>query len=251
MGCNCGNSIGSLTCGGSQPCDPDVVDGCNPLTNCRCGTNPCQCGQRGFATPTPYYATSKAVQENHNTTIIQQVFVAALSNDNSFNIPACNNTAVITIAGLVKIQIGSYLWNANYGYLKVVSFDYLTSQVTVMNDCSLGSATVGVTVPPCTMFNLTDPPCNCPGALPSGPYLAVDFTAPAVGDCLAITVTSTVGIQNGTVVSIGTGTYVVNSIVSSTSIRICNTGAGVIPGAIVYAKDIFGSFITPILVLAS
>lgn len=120
--------------------------------------NACTC----TGTPAPYYNQGCAVQESHCMPVINQVFVTALSNAFSFIIPACNKTAIITFPGLVSIQIGSYLWSSTYGYLVVTEFDSQSGQVRVMNECLTGNAAPGTAVPRCSLFNVVDPPCNCP-----------------------------------------------------------------------------------------
>lgn len=262
MACGCksgSNELNTVTCGGTTPCSPSVASTCNPGSGCRCNSNPCQCGNGGCVTsaPTPFYNQAGGVQENHNTTVVQQQFVTSLTTSSAFNVPACEENATITIPGLQKIQIGSYLWNSVYGYFQVISFDYLSSQVTIKNTC-IASCVEGVTyaspgsaVPSCTQFNVVDPPCGSGGGVPSGVFLAVDFVAPAVGNCIDISVTSVAGIFVGQNVQVGSGIYRVSGVADSTTITICNDGAGIVHGTIVYAKDASNQFITPITPLST
>ena len=248
MGCNCSGSseINTSTCA-ETPCVPQTVGlGCQ---KCGCGT--CQCDQSSQASPTPYYNASPGIQECHKQVTIQQSFVTSISTSSSFNMPACNATGVLILPGLQKIQVGSYLWNATYGYLKVISFDYLSSQVVITNECQTGNASPGTAVPACTLFNVVDPPCASTGTGQIGVFLAVDFIAPNIGNCIDIQVTGIAGLTIGQNVQVGSGVYNLTAIISPTIITICNTGSGVVHGTLVQAKDTTGQYITPITPLST
>jgi hypothetical protein len=83
------------------------------------------------------------------------------------------------------------------------------------------------------------------------PYVAIDFTAPANGDCIPITVTTINGLSVGDTISIGTGFYTIDSFVSDTVVQICNDGDGILPGTSVIAQDQFGNYQYPIYVTSS
>lgn len=252
MTCGCkssgSNEINTLTCGGEVPCSPAVGQ-----SSCACGCNPCQCGRSSMATPTPFYNQGCSVQESHNTIINQEVYVTAITTSSSFNIPACGTTATITIPGLQRIQIGSYLWNSIYGYFEVISFDFLSSQVVIKNTCAASCdpgvqfASAGTLVPACTMFNVVDPPCSSDTETLVGVYVDTDFVAPAIGNCIDIIVTSITGLASGMVVQISSGLYRIAAIISSTIITICNDGSGVTPGTVVAALDATLHHITPVI----
>lgn len=247
MGCS--NEINTQLCTSSSNC-PQVGAYVSCGTGCNCGCSPCQCGQSGSAAPTPYYNQAPGVEECHKQVVVQQSFVTALSTVSAFNMPACNGTAVITVPGLFRIQVGSYLWNVNYGYLLVLSFDYVNQQITVKNECQGGNAAPGTLIPACTMFNIADPPCECASGQ-YGVFVATDFVAPANGNCLDIQVTGVAGLTAGANVQIGSGIYLLAGIVSSTIINICNNGSGVTPGTVIVAKDGTGQYITPVTPLSS
>lgn len=251
MACGCGktpgtNEINTSTCGGDTPCSNTVVGNCNTLTGCACGCNPCQCNSSQVGAPTPYYNSCTGIQETHCKTVVQSQYVTAVTSSTTFNMPACNFTAVIVIPGLTKIQIGAYLWNSTYGYLEVVSFDFASGQITVKNNCEAGNASPGTNIPACTLFNIVDPPGISGGASQIGVFVASDFVAPAVGDCISIQVTGIAGLTVGSSVQISSGIYRLAAIVSPTIITICNDGAGVVAGTVVVAQDGSGTYITPV-----
>lgn len=84
----------------------------------------------------------------------------ALYVSTSFNIPACDATATITVPKLKNLQLNSYLWHPTYGYYKVDSFNALTGQVVISNPCFDGNSVAGTIVPACTNFIVTDPPLS-------------------------------------------------------------------------------------------
>lgn len=250
MGCGCNggggsNEINTQTCQGASNCPQAVA-----TVSCGCGCSPCQCGQKGTL-PTPYYNQAPGVEECHKQVVIQQSFVTAISTVTAFNMPACNTTAVITIPGLTKMQVGSYIWNVTFGYLLVVGFDYVNQQVTVKNECTAGNAAPGTAVPACTMFNVVDPPGIGGGGGQIGVFLATDFVAPANGNCIDINVTGVAGLTVGSNVQVSSGIYLLSAIVSPTIITICNEGSGVIHGTVVVALDGSGQYIVPITPLST
>lgn len=250
MGCGCGNSgtteINTLGC--ATPC----TSGSSVApTNCSCGNTPCQCGKLVTPAPTPFYNCGDAVQETHCKTIVQAQYVTAISTSTTFNMPACDTTAVLTIPGLTKIQIGSYLWNSTFGYLQVVAFDYVSAQITVENGCESGNASPGTNIPACTLFTVVDPPGISGGNSQIGIFLASDFVAVGNGNCVNIQVTGVAGLTIGENVQVGAGTYMLSAIISPTIITICDTGGGVVAGTVVPAKDISGNYITPVTPLSS
>jgi hypothetical protein len=82
----------------------------------------------------------------------------ALVVQNSFNLPACNSTAVLTFANLKNVSVGSYLYSPTYGYLKITSFNAVTGEMVVVNECQAVNPPPGTVVPASTMFVLAGPP---------------------------------------------------------------------------------------------
>lgn len=77
---------------------------------------------------------------------------------NSFNVPACGATAVIDIPKLKTIIVGGYLWNPTYGYFLIQSFNAVTGQAQILNECITGNAAPGTIVPASTQFAVTPLP---------------------------------------------------------------------------------------------
>lgn len=256
MSCGCGNpgcsgcaSNCNSACNNNIGCSQVItpapscsVRPCSPLANCSCGTTPCTCGCGSPATPSPYYSNTPSCPEDHCQTINNYLFNTAIRTDISWVIPICGGTAMFTVSDLNVLHVGSYLWSSAYGYFEVVAFDSINHQVTIVNHCNEGNAAVGTLVSACSEFDVVDPPFA--GDLPPGGAVcvAVDFTAPADGDCLLITLTSTAGIVVNDTIQIGDGQYTVGSIESDTLLTICNDGDGLVPGTPVIAKNEAGQF---------
>lgn len=230
--------------------------GCNPptLITGSCETeeiNSSCCGNVSQATPTPYYVQAGVCQESHCQTLVTQQFYATLKVANSWNIPACEGSAVLSIPGLAAIAIGSYLWADPWGYFEVIAFDSTNAQVTVQNNCTDGNQPVGTQVPGNTYFVVAPPPSVSGGGGPTTlyPYVAIDFTAPANGACLDITVTTVAGLAVGKNIQIGSGIYRLSSIGSSTIVNICNDGFGITPGTSVIAQNGAGQYQYPLILI--
>jgi hypothetical protein len=221
------------TCGSSYPC------GCrssSPSSNC-----PSQgCCTPVPSTPVPYYQCAPVCAEDHTKKITIQQFYTTVKVDNTWNIPACGETAVLSVAGLKSVEPGAYLWASEYGYFEIVSFDAANGEVTVQNNCNEGNAAVGTSVPACTDFIVSDPPCDCTDD--SNVCVEIDFTAPDVDDCIDITLTATSGLTAGDTVQIGSGFYFLQEIKPNNIVTICNQGEGITPGTSVIAKDSNGNY---------
>lgn len=225
--------------------------GCGKPSCRSCGPKSC-CGNVSSPTPIqPYCGPTVSCPENHCQEIITQQFAAALKIVNSWNVPNCGGSATLYVSGLISVAVGSFLWNSQYGYFEVVGFDKETNQITVENSCIDGNAPEGTNVPACTYFIVTDAPLEAGGGGSPGifPFVAIDFTAPLVGDCLLITVTNVNGLVVGKNVQIGSGTYRIESIPDGTHIVICNDGLGITPGTAVIAKNAANQYQYPIILI--
>lgn len=143
------------SCGGSSSIN---TNSCAQTNSCSCSSGGCVQSSVQTGTPVPFYNNGKCMQEAHCSSVIQQIFVTALSVQSQFVWPACSVETVLSFLGLAVIQIGSYLWNAQYGYLVVTDFDPLTGDVTAMNECTAGNVAPGTVIPRCTLFNVVDAP---------------------------------------------------------------------------------------------
>lgn len=240
---------------GVKPAGAIIIGSAPPVPHhphgCKCHT--C-CDNVQHATPKPFYECAPVAAEDHARCVNTINYATAIKVENSWNVPACSASATLTVPGLSSIVIGTYLYGGpSIGYFEVLSFNPLTHQLIVQNNCTPGNATVGSTIPACTLFAVTPPPVDASGggggAPTIYPYLAVDFTAPGNGQCIPITVTTTQGLSVGKNVQIGTGVYQVQSISSSTAMAICNQGIGAIPGTPVLAYNSAGQLQFPVVQL--
>lgn len=140
-------------------------------------TPTCGCSQDcGCSTSTPYYANPQSCQESHKQVLIQNQYVTGVTTSSSFVMPACQAEAVAIFPGLQLINIGVYLWNPTYGYLKVTEFDYQNSSIRLLNECQIGNIAAGTVIPSCTVFTVVDTP---PQTLT--PVQCEDFSPVSVG----------------------------------------------------------------------
>lgn len=212
----------------------------------RCGsTVSCGCSS------TPFYSTTDVCSEDHSQKFYQAQYSFSVCPQNSWNVPGCGLSAILEVPGVIGATVGAYLWHPSYGYYQITSVDSCTGHIGVVNSCLTGNAAPGTQVAQCTCFIVTDPPSIVPDNSNLFPFVALDFTAPAIGDCIDITVTTSSGLQVGDIISIGTGLYTLDSFVSSTVIRICNTGEGIAAGTAVIAQDAFGNYQYPIATVSN
>lgn len=93
---------------------------------------------------------------------------------NSWNIPACGGSAVVVASGSKNILLGSYLYSPTYGYYKMVSFNALTGEILITNECQGANAAPGTIVPAYQLFAIGVPPSDIgwtsfsPTATPAG-----------------------------------------------------------------------------------
>lgn len=245
MGCSSCGKVSGCGCGpvnASQVILQPVPAGarpCSPLSN-TCGT-----GQP--ATPAPYYECSSQCEESHCQEIVYNYYSASICTTYAFNMPTLGETVNAYFLGVKVLPVGAYLWHEDFGYLEVTSFNNQTGQATLLNNGNDGNAAAGTNIPACTCFVIAPPPCCELNPDPSTPYLAENFTAPADGDCTTITVTSVSGLSVGGQITIATGIYVLDEILTPTTIVICNEGDGLPAGTVVQAKNGAGQFQYPII----
>ena len=164
------------TCGSQVPC------GCRTdpaLGNCSTVAPGC-CQNVVSPTPTPFYQCAPSCPESHVQKIVLQQFYGTITVADSWNIPACEGSAVLNVLGLKSIGLGSYIWNSDYGYFEVTAFNSSTGQITVVNHCTnhcgVANEAAGTSIPSCTEFTITAPPCDTTD--PSQVCVTIDFTGP-------------------------------------------------------------------------
>lgn len=216
----------------------------------KCGTGLCKCGCSTSGVASPYYTNASMCVEDHTQNVIVPQFEYGVCPRDAWNVPQCGGSAVLSVPGLAGVSIGSFIWAAGYGYFEIVAADSQNETLTITNLCTAGNANPGSQIPACTCFTVTVPPIDSEDPT-TDTCLAADFTAPALSDCVLITVTTIGSIQPGDEIKIGTGRYVVSEVNSLTTITICNEGFGITPGTPVYARDINGNYQYCFIILAN
>lgn len=112
----------------------------------------------------------------------------ALVVSNSWNVPACGASAILSVAGLTTVLIGSYVYSPSYGWFRISAFDSVNAQITVVNDCLSGNASPGSVVPALTTFIFGAPPAY-------DSFAFVITNAWAVPACAASVVLDTAGLE--------------------------------------------------------
>lgn len=113
------------------------------MTCYQCGCYSCSCSSS---------CTSCTCVSNDNGYSVSGV----VSVQSSFNVPACDATATISVTKLKNALVGGYIWNPTYGYFKITSFDATAEQMVIENECAYGNAAAGTVVPALTYFQITD-----------------------------------------------------------------------------------------------
>lgn len=221
----------------------------------RCNAPGC-CGNTQAASPQPFYAQAPCVLENHKECVVHDSYAPVLRVENQWTVPPCGQSSLLTIPGLSNVMIGSYLYGGvGIGFFEVMSFNKASCTVVVRNNCTPGNAPEGSIIPSGSLFIVTPyPTSNSSGGGSVSslyPYLAADFTAPGVNMPIPITVTTTNGLSVGKMVQIGTGTYLIDSIGSGTTMIIRNTGSGAVAGTPVLAYNSSGQLQYPIVLTDS
>ena len=203
------------------------------------------CGKNiNTAGPKPYYEeVNDEVKEDHKQYLVGTTFAVGVSSPDSFNIPNVDEDVAVVFPDVINIIVGAYLYNPQYGFLKITHWNPHNWTVGLMNDNIEGTAAPGTYVKEGTKFVVTPKPC-CSDAETASifPYLAEDFTAQNIGDDRTVQVTSTFGLRLGEIIRIGSATYRLTLINSSKEIVINNEGGGYAPGTNVEAKDVNGNF---------
>ena len=101
---------------------------------------------------------------------------------NSWNVPACGSSAILSVAGLSSVLVGAYVWNPTYGWFRISAFDSVNGQITVVNDCDTGNASPGSVVPALTEFVFGTPPDNASVVVETGAWTVPACSATVVVD---------------------------------------------------------------------
>lgn len=200
-------------------------------------------------TPCSKGAEASPCAEDHTLEIVTTEYAAALKVSNKWTVPACNQTAELTVPGLRAAHIGSFLWSADYGAFEIVSFNPGANTLLVRNPCILGNVSPGTIIPAANLFILTPPPLDIAANLIS--YVTANFIVPAVGNSVTIQVTSTEGIQAGYDIQVGSSRFHVDTVVDEETLQVTNLGFGGAIGSTIYAFNGAGDYQYAVIIVNS
>ena len=192
--------------------------------------------------PQPYYVNDKnSVTQDHAAIFRDTQFAAGIEFPEEFVVPVIGEDIQVCVKNLINLVIGSYIWNPAYGYLKIAHWDSCTGKIGLLNDDISGAALPGTVVSEGSLWAVTARPCCADqDNFSLFPFLAEDYVIPGVGNSVTLSVTSTFGLIEGTLIRIGSNVYFLDQINSSLEIVATNQGAGGIPGSTVNARDVNG-----------
>lgn len=201
------------------------------------------CNSPISAGPTTYYTeVHKEVVQNHQQIFQQLCHAVGLQTEASWVVPAVDQEVSVVLRDITRLVLGAYLYNPQYGYFNIVSWNPENNTVGLRNEGVTGTQAAGTTVPKGVAFIVAPRPCCEDDATTILPFLAEDFTAPTTGIDKVIKLTSTFGIQVGDFVRISTGVYYVKEVSTVGFITIENFGDGIAPGIEVEALDSGGNY---------
>ena len=171
-------------------------------------------------------------------------YKAGIAVSQSFNVPTCGETVLVTILEMPTIHVGAYFWSSVYGGFKIIAATEDT--LTLLNECVDPISPAGTFVAAGSSFILIPDPTFLVAA--NQVFLAVDFTAPAVNTCVPAKFTSLTGIPVGSQVTFGGYSYWFVADLGGGIVQLCNMGAGAPAGQLFRATDFLGEFLYPVTV---
>ena len=258
---NCNKGCGSSSIEASEYGCEEAEDGLHNaacITSSPCATTPSSSCCTPSVPAQPYYTAVKLCPEDCADGTVIQTISQLYKNDTSFAMPACGESVSVVFSGVTEAAIGAYLWAGGIGFLKITGFNADTHSLTLQNPCPTGQCveqlTSGAFIAGNTPFILTIEPCDVDqagGILGLFPYLASGFLSPSNGNCVEIATTNVNGLSANRLITLAGGTYRIDAILSGTSMRICNDGAGLPAGVTVDYVDTNGTYINPIVLIDS
>lgn len=240
----------------AETCD-DVCKGSLKTTSGCCTPKTAGCCVPTVGPQGAYYEKVSTCPEDNTKVVCTNTVSQVFKSKQSFCMPDCGARIRVVFEGISDVAIGAWMWAYGIGFLEVAGFNPYTSEIELENPCPEDpcqpQVPPGTPIPACTVFVLTVPPCSAAGGGSSAlfPYLASTLIAPANGECVTVAVTTVNGISVNQEVSINTGVYRVDAVISATQIRICNDGQGLPEGTVVEFSDANGNFIVPIILIDS
>lgn len=104
----------------------------------------------------PYYThPCEEVTEDHARHVLLHQYVGCVKIPNEWAVPSGTTSARLDLPAVVDLVVGSCLWNPDYGYFLITSFDKKGQTVTVQRKETPTTAGPGTVVPSCTKFIFT------------------------------------------------------------------------------------------------
>lgn len=143
-----------------------------------------------------------------------------------FEMPAVDDTTVLTLRECADLVPHCWIWNESVGYLEVVTYSGYDIYVTVKNVGMKENATSGTIFPSCMEFLIT-----APNATPiidnTVTCLRADFKCPTVGQEALMSVDSTSAIRVGDIIIVDTRyQYLVTEIINEHTMKVLNEEKG-------------------------
>lgn len=143
-----------------------------------------------------------------------------------FEMPAVDDTTVLTLRECADLVPHCWIWNESVGYLEVVKYSGYDIYVTVKNVGMKENATSGTIFPSCMEFLIT-----APNATPiidnTVTCLKADFKCPTVGQEALMSVDSTSAIRVGDIIIVDTRyQYLVTEIINEHTMKVLNEEKG-------------------------
>ncbi len=102
----------------------------------------------------PYYThPCDSLTEDHARHVVVHQYVACVRIPSEWSVPSNNSAVRVSLPAVVDVLIGSRLWNPQFGYFLITSFDKQGQTVTLQRQAN--SSVAGTVVPSCTKFIFT------------------------------------------------------------------------------------------------
>lgn len=95
------------------------------------------------------------VLQDHARHLVVHQYVGCIKIPNAWAVPNVDEILWLDTPALVDVLTGSCLWNPDFGYFKIVSFDREGQKIGVQRKIVEGTALAGVAIPSCTKFIFT------------------------------------------------------------------------------------------------
>lgn len=142
----------------------------------------------------------------------------------AFKMPAINSRTEIYVDSYAGLIPNCWIWNSSVGYLKVISYNYESGYALVENLGIDNNAEANTLFPSCMSF-IISAPVNL-GDTGADACLESDFVCPTDGNTSIMSVSSTENFRADYLISLNGYVYLVEEILTSTTMRVLNDGQG-------------------------